>query len=99
MFSFAFESAFPVTEYGLCYSIENKLPTTDDEHVSQNADAKSMTGITMETSTLQPRKTYYVRAYAKSVVGVNYSTNVLAIETLGDAPGKGDNPPLFVPKR
>ena len=99
MFSFAFESAFPVTEYGLCYSIENKLPTTDDEHVSQNADAKSMTGITMETGTLQPRKTYYVRAYAKSVVGVNYSTNVLAIETLGDAPGKGDNPPLFVPKR
>lgn len=99
MFSFAFESAFPVTEYGLCYSTENNLPTADDEHVSQNADAKSMTGITMETGTLQPRKTYYVRAYAKSVVGVNYSTNVLAIETLGDAPGKGDNPPLFVPKR
>lgn len=97
-FGLAFDSVFPVTEYGLCYST-SEHPVIIGEHTSQSVDSKSMTGLTVTTNKLQPRTRYYVRAYAKSAAGVGYSENEIEINTLGEVPEPGDNPPLFVLKR
>ena len=47
---------------------------------------------------LQALQTYYVRAYATSAVGTQYSSQTITLNTVGDAPTTGDNPPLFVRK-
>lgn len=96
-FTLAFSSQFSVTEYGVCYSATNQQPTVNDEHIDKEANEKTATD-TVKATNLQPRTTYYFRAYAKSAVGVAYSSNVVSITTLGEKPEKDDNPPLFVRK-
>lgn len=93
--SFSYTSEFPVTEYGLCYSMTNKAPTINDSLVKHEGAQTSGKDIGVTLSNMEPRKDYYVRAYAKSNVGVAYSTNVLTISTLGDAPDPNDNPRPF----
>jgi hypothetical protein len=55
------------TEGGYCYSLENKNPTVEDQHISLGL----ITGRTYYLKNLQCSKTYYVRSYAKS--GSTYS--------------------------
>ena len=94
-FSFSYSSEFPVTEYGLCYSTTNQTPTIDDKVLKQTGNQTSGQNVNVKLSNMEPRKDYYLRAYAKSNVGLTYSTNVLKVSTLGDAPNPGDNPRPF----
>ena len=93
--SFSYASEFPVTEYGLCYSMKNQMPTVDDDVVKKEGNGTSGQNVSITLRDMEPRKDYYVRAYAKSAVGVAYSTNVLTVSTLGDAPSPDDNPRPF----
>lgn len=59
----------PVLERGICYSSTNEMPTIEDSKV------ESGTGIgifTCELIDLALGTTYYVRAYAKNLNGINY---------------------------
>ena len=94
-FGFDYQSDFTVTEYGLCYSTENRVPTTEDGIVKQEGNKKSESGLSLTIKDLEPRKTFFVRAYAKSNVGTAYSDNVIEISTLGNAPNPDDNPRPF----
>lgn len=94
-FAFSYTSDFTVTEYGLCFSMTNQMPTIDDSVIKQEGNQKSGKDVSLKLSNIEPRKDYYVRAYAKSAVGVAYSTNTLTVSTLGDAPDPGDNPRPF----
>ena len=98
-FTMSFQSVFPVTVYGLCYSTANQEPTLSDEHTTETGTGTSAIDVSLKTGQLQARKTYYVRAYATSAVGTQYSAQTITLTTVGDAPSSGDNPPLFVPKR
>ncbi|MBQ9204056.1 MAG: BACON domain-containing protein [Prevotella sp.] len=88
--TFSYTSMFPVAEHGVCYSLTNSIPAKDNStYVSQAASSKegspsiTMTGLTAGT-------TYYVRAYAISAVGIQYS-NTVTFATEGDWPGGDDN--------
>lgn len=87
--TFSFTSQFPVLEYGVCFSSVNSSPTLDDGNLSGTGsslqDSKSF-----KISNLLPGITYYVRAYAKSSVGIQYS-NVVSFRTVSDVPGGNDN--------
>ncbi len=83
-------SAFDITEYGFCYSAVSETPLTSDGHVqasSRDADGT----YTASLSNLQSGTTYYVRAYARSIVGTGYG-NVMKVTTSGGKPGEDDNP-------
>ncbi|NNU33529.1 hypothetical protein HK413_04080 [Mucilaginibacter sp. S1162] len=65
-----------VTEDGICFSPSNPTPTVNDIFISDTLAARwenTLTG-------LSPNTTYYVRAYAKSSLGVGYS-DVLTFKT------------------
>ena len=98
-FKFGFTSQFAVTEYGVCYSATNSMPTISDGHTAIESNEKSATEVTVTANELQPRTTYYARAYAKNAVGTAYSSNVITFTTLGESPDKDDNPPLFSRRR
>ena len=89
--SFAYTSMFPVTEYGVCYSTTNNSPDISAPHVSLSGNALQGTP-TISITGLTPGTTYYVRAYATSAVGTQYS-NAITFTTIGDWPGGGDNTP------
>ena len=86
--SFSYSSMFPVTEYGVCYNTTGQ-PTINDAHQSetgsttQGSPSISLTGLAYST-------TYYVRAYAKSAVGIVYSESK-SFTTANDWPGSDDN--------
>ena len=86
--SYSYSSMFPVTEYGVCYNTSGQ-PTINDAHQSesgsntQGSPSISLTGLSYGT-------TYYVRAYAKSAVGIQYSETV-SFTTVNDWPGGDDN--------
>ena len=87
--TFSYTSQFPVLEYGVCYSLQNSSPTLNDRHLSDTGsalqDSKSF-----KISDLSPGTIYYVCAYAKSSVGIQYS-NVVSFTTVSDVPGGDDN--------
>lgn len=86
--SFSYSSMFPVTEYGVCYNTTGQ-PTINDAHHSETGNATqgsptvSLTGLSYST-------TYYVRAYAKSAVGITYSESA-SFTTANNWPGGDDN--------
>lgn len=88
--SFSFISMYPVTEYGICYSI-NENPTIINTHVKEEGSAlqgvysTKLTGLTAGT-------TYYVRAYAISKVNTGYSEEIIFKTAQGEQPNVGDNP-------
>lgn len=88
--SFSYNSMFPVTEYGVCYNTTGQ-PTVSDAHQSETGNATqgaptvSLTGLSYST-------TYYVRAYAKSAVGITYSEST-SFTTANNWPGGDDNTP------
>lgn len=89
-FIVAYESQFPVTEYGLCYSQTNSQPTQSDAVVSAQG-GKLSEATTLTLTGLESGSTYHVRAYVRSVVGLVYS-DAVTINTAGSVPGEDDNP-------
>ena len=86
--SFSYSSMFPVTEYGVCYSTTGQ-PTIDDAHQTESGTATQGTASITLTG-LAYSTTYYVRAYAKSAVGIQYSESV-SFTTVNNWPGGDDN--------
>ena len=88
MLSFSFSSIFPVTEYGVCYATAEN-PTINNSHVSQSGAGKEGTG-SFQLININSGTTYYVRAYAINVVGIQYSEpSTFAIDRTW--PGGDDN--------
>lgn len=88
--SFKYQSLFPVTEYGVCYSSTNANPSmSSDKHISQSGSSKqgepsfTLTGLNAGT-------TYYIRVFATSAAGTHYS-NTITFSTPKNWPGGGDN--------
>lgn len=101
-FTFGYESLFPLTDHGLCYSATNSIPTVFDSKVSLGSGTTSNTNVTATLNGLTPLTTYYVRAYAMSEMAPNtpvYS-NVITITTPGEVPSQDENPyPQMTQKR
>ena len=94
-FLIGFTSDFAVTEYGVCYSTTNSLPTISDEHATISGGTTTANNQNVNIDNLQPRSNYFARGYAKNAVGIAYSNNVITFITLGESPTQDDNPPLF----
>ena len=87
--TFSYTSQFPMLEYGVCYSSQNSTPTLTDNHLSSTGSALQDSK-PFKISNLSPGTTYYVCAYAKNAVGMQYS-NVISFTTVSDIPGEDDN--------
>ena len=88
--SFSYNSMFPVTEYGVCYNTTGQ-PTVSDAHQSEAGNATQGT-TTVSLTGLSYSTTYYVRAYARSAVGITYSEST-SFTTANNWPGGDDNTP------
>jgi len=84
--SASFSSLFDVTEYGFCYGTS---PNPTQKVVVGKDGGKS--GNISTTLSVEDGKKYYVRTYAISAVGTNYSQDV-EVEMEGQQPGKDDIP-------
>lgn len=82
----SYESMFDVTEYGFCYGTAPS--PTQKVKVGDNG---GKTGSIETSLSLEDGKTYYVRAYAISAVGISYSADK-EVQMQGQKPGKEDNP-------
>lgn len=88
--TFNYTSMFPVTEYGICYSSTNHMPDkVTDAYKSQTGSAQQGTA-SIQLTGLKAGTTYYIRAYAISAVGIQYS-NSISFVTNDDWPGDDDN--------
>ena len=89
-FTFNYTSMYPVTEYGICYSSTNHMPDkVTDAYKSQTGSAQQGTA-SIQLTGLKAGTTYYIRAYAISSVGIQYSNSISFI-TNDDWPGGDDN--------
>jgi hypothetical protein len=88
--NFSYNSMFPVTEYGVCYNTTGQ-PTVSDAHQSETGNATQGT-TTVSLTGLSYSTTYYVRAYARSAVGITYSEST-SFTTANNWPGGDDNTP------
>lgn len=88
--SFSYSSQFPVTECGVCISSTESNPTVDNDHTTQTVLA-TQGNYSTTLKELMPGRTYYLRAYAKSVVGFGYSNTVSFTTAQGEQPNDGDN--------
>ena len=93
-FTFGYESMFPLTDYGICYSTTNATPTVDDTCISSGEGPTANPTVTVAMTDLTPYTKYYVRAYVKSPMNngeVCYSA-ALDFQTTGMEPSGDDNP-------
>lgn len=87
---FNYNSMYPVTEYGVCYS-ESPNPTVYSLHIAEVGTLTSgyysskLTGLLSGTS-------YHVRCYVKNAVGYDYSEEIFFTTLQGDQPNADDNP-------
>lgn len=90
--TFGYQSMYPLTTCGICYSTSQHTPTMADTTLPITAGG----GASVSTSLtgLEPMTTYYVRAYMQSDITPLQTTysDVVTITTLGEEPGSGDNP-------
>ena len=93
-FTFGYESMFPLTDYGLCYSTTNDLPTVDDPCISLGEGSTSNPVAVVSMTGLTPSTDYYVRAYVRSPMnnGESRYSNAVKFRTRGMEPSIGDNP-------
>lgn len=73
----------PVTECGVCWSVETN-PTINDSHV---ASGSSMGAFSCQITNLVPNTTYYVRAYAINGEGIGYGNQISFITLSGSGGG------------
>ena len=95
--TFGYESKFPLTDYGLCYSTTNAQPTINDTKRSLGNGGTSDGNVAATLSGLLATTEYHVRAYAISPVipeQVIYSNVVTFVTESTEAiiPSSGDNP-------
>ena len=93
-FTFGYQSAFPLTAHGFCYSTTSQTPTIGDGHIPLGAGTTADASVSTILTGLSPLTTYYVRAYIQSDVTPLQTlySNMVTITTLGNTPGKGENP-------
>ena len=89
MLTSSFTSAFPVTEYGICYGTSAN-PTVNGTKVTTHDAGKTQGEIHHTLTNLNATDIYYARAYAISVVGIAYSDNTV-FTTSGRLPDIDDN--------
>lgn len=77
------EGNSPVTQRGVCYDGFNSPPTITSNHTK---DGVGIGSFTTSLTNLQPFKTYYVRAYAKSAAGIAYGPTIWVETSGGDKP-------------
>lgn len=103
-FSMTFTSNPASTDYGVCYSSTNTMPTKANSYYtywSTSSTGKTLNG-TVDHNVLVAGTKYYVRAYVVNSYGTTYSSNVLTVtlqSSSPNAPGSGDNPVPNVPSR
>ena len=88
-FSFNLTASPTATEYGVYYSDTKETPTEEDHKESGTLTNGVVKG---SISNLEQNKTYYIRAYAKNVIGTVYS-EVKEFKTSQNVPGSDDNKP------
>ena len=93
-FTFGYESMFPLTDYGICYSTTNDTPTVDDTCIPLGEGSTSNSAVSVTLDNLTPFTDYNVRAYVKSPMnnGAVIYSNTVTLHTLGTAPSGDDNP-------
>lgn len=82
----SFQSLYEVTEYGYFYGTKPE-PTTDMTVVGTNGGTNKNFTFTID---VEDGRTYYIRAYAVSVVGTGYSEDYV-ITVPGETPNTDDN--------
>lgn len=80
-------SMYDVTEYGYCIGLSEN-PTEEHQIGTEGGTSKNF-NFTISDG-IEDGRTYYIRAYAKSVVGIGYSENY-PVTVKGDIPGNDDN--------
>lgn len=85
--SATFNSMYDVTEYGYCIGLTEN-PTTEHQ-LGTDGGTKKDFNFTVSDN-IEDGRTYYIRAYAKSVVGIGYSENY-PVSVKGDTPSNDDN--------
>ena len=88
--TFSYTSMFPVTEYGICYSSSNHMPDKSTDAYKLQTGANQQGAASFQLTGLSAGTTYYIRAYAISAVGIQYS-NSISFTTNDDWPGGDDN--------
>ncbi len=69
----------PLSEYGVCWSSTNQLPTTADSTMSRTTGFVGR--YRLQVNTLEPNTTYYFRAYATNIHGTAYADSVISFTT------------------
>lgn len=89
--TFGYQSMYPLTTCGICYSTSQHTPTMADTTLPITAGGAS---VSTSLTGLEPMTTYYVRAYMQSDITPLQTiySDVVTITTLGEEPGSGDNP-------
>ena len=82
----SFQSLYDVTEYGYCYGTKPE-PTTEMTVLGTNGGTNKDFTFTID---VEDGRTYFIRAYAVSVVGTGYSDDY-TITVPGDTPNTDDN--------
>ena len=75
------EGSSEVSEFGFCFNTSTSFPTIADYKVTSEGDKSNFSAIL----TLDPGKTYNVRAYAINQAGVSYGKEIV-VKTLGRGP-------------
>lgn len=68
-----------IIERGICFA-EHELPTVNDSHISNGTGSGFYT---TDLKNLKANTIYYVRAYAKNAIGINYSNQKIVSTTDG----------------
>ena len=96
--TFEVSSEEAITECGICYSTTNKNPTINDSKVASSSPANQATK-SVKLTGLSKKTTYYIRAYATSVIGTSYTSEMRTFTT-NNIPGEDDNgKPKYVKKQ
>lgn len=88
--SFSFDSELPVTSYGICYSDTNESPDVDHDKYETRTGSATQGSPSIGLTGLSSGTTYHVRAYAVSIVGIQYSS-AITFTTTSNWPEQGDN--------
>lgn len=75
------EGSSEVSEFGFCFNTTTNFPTIADHKVTSEGDKSNFSAVL----TLDPGKTYNVRAYAINQAGVSYGKEIV-VKTLGRGP-------------
>lgn len=102
-FTMSFTANPAATEYGVCYSDTETMPTINNyrEFWSSSSTGRSNISATVDRGYVPAGSKLYVRAYAKNSYGTSYS-EVKTIQLTAsnpNTPNAGDNPTPNVPSR